>query len=125
MFRVITTRLACSIPLLAALVATAGGCGGSKPSSSLPKPLQNREEIAALLPKGVTLESPVVPNKLYGESSKTVEDALAAVSAQVKDGVLHAGFIGPEIQFDNETAKKPAKKFKKAEKPPTVIRLAH
>jgi len=124
MLRVITTRLACSIPLLTALVATAGGCGGSNPSSSHPT-LQNREEIAALLPKGVTLESPIVPDKRYGESSKTVEDALASVSAHVKDGVLHAGFIGPEIQFDNEAANKPAKKLKKGEKPPTVIRLAH
>ncbi len=120
------SRVACSLAVLAALVVAAGGCGGEKQSTE-PTAIAKPEELAAVLPKGVTLETPVVADPRYGESSKTVADALASLSAQVKEGVLVAGYVGPEIRFDSEPAAKlkPSTTSKKAKKPPVVIRLAH
>src|SRR5436305_5024962 len=57
--------------------ATSVGCGGG---SATPQAgaLKDREAIAKVLPQGVSLESPVVPDRLYGSSSKNVEEALAS-----------------------------------------------
>jgi hypothetical protein len=124
------SRVACSLTLLAAMVVAASGCGG-KNGSAEPGKLDKPEEVAAVLPTGVTLETPVVPDKLYGESSKTVAEALANLQARVNDGVLVSGYVGPEIRFDSEPAAKlkPAKTSRtsktKPTKPPAVIRLAH
>jgi hypothetical protein len=116
----------CSFALCAALAVGAIGCGGSGSSSTPAAPLKDRDRIAAALPNGVTLESPVVPDKLYGESSKTVEDALASVQAYMRDGVIRDGGMGHEIQFDtgSKSTKKKTKTRKQAE-PVKVIKLAH
>ena len=126
MFRTMSSRVACSLAVLVALVGAAGGCGGSNDSTesgAIAKP----EELSAVLPTGVTMETPVVSDSRYGESSKTVAEALASLHAQVKDGVLVAGYVGPEIHFDNEPAAKSkpsTTKSKKAKKPPVVVHLA-
>ncbi len=115
-----SVRLSFSLILLAAL-----GCGGAQDPTA-PGPLKERDKVMNMLPSGVTLESPVKPNKLYGESSKTVEDALAAVQAYVRDGVLYDG-IGHEIHFDPEPRPKnqpKAARNKKPSAPKTVITLA-
>jgi hypothetical protein len=129
MFRVAPFRIAFLSLMVAALAVAAGGCG-EQSESSLPPLLENPDEVAAVLPKGVTYDSPVVPDKRYGESSKTVKDALASLRARVKDGVLVSGYTGPPIRFDNEPAakSKPAgssRTSKKVQKPPAVIHLAH
>ncbi len=113
--------------LVAALSVAASGCGGATDSSLAPTALENPEQVAAVLPKGVTMETPVVPDKRYGDTSKTVAEALMCLRAQVKNGVLFAGYAGPEIHFDNEPAAKikPSRTAKKVQKPPVVIKLAH
>ena len=126
MFSMMSSRVACSLALLVALAGTAGGCGGNNDSSEVGT-IAKPEELSAVLPTGVTMETPVVSDSRYGASSKTVAEALASLHAQVKDGVLVAGYIGPEIHFDNEpTAKsKPSTtKSKKSKKPPVVVHLA-
>ena len=65
----------CSIALFTALVFCASGCGGSGSSSTQAGPLKDRDSVAAALPRGVTLETLIVPEKPFGESVKTVEDA--------------------------------------------------
>jgi hypothetical protein len=129
MFPIMPSRVAISLAVLTALFVAAGGCGGQSDAVG-PAPLENPDEVAAVLPQGVTLDTPVVPDKLYGDSSKTVREALGAMRARVKDGVLVSGYVGPQIRFDSEPAAKlkPAPKSKtskKAQKPPAVIRLAH
>jgi hypothetical protein len=116
----------CSFALCTALAVGAIGCGGSGSSSTQAAPLKDRDRIAAVLPNGVTLESPVVPDKLYGESSKTAEDALASIQAYVRGGVIRDGGMGHEIQFNtgSKSTKKTTKTKKQAE-PVKVIKLAH
>jgi hypothetical protein len=116
----------CSFALCTALAVAAIGCGGSGSSSTQAAPLKDRDRIAAALPNGVTLESPVVPDKLYGESSKTVEDALASFQAYVRDGVIRDGGMGHEIRFDAGSKRtKKTTKTKKQAGPVKVITLAH
>ena len=114
-----------SFELLTAIILCAGGCGGgsiSTPTLSL----SDRDAVAAILPKGVTLESPIVPNKLYGESSKTVEDALISLQAVVKNGLLQGGVMKQEIRFDTGSGSEGTKKTpKKPAGPVIVIQLAH
>jgi len=107
-----------SVALFAIVAVCAPGCGGGGlgGGSTAPLPLQDRETVVAALPKGVTLETPVVGDKMYGESSKTVEDALASVQAHVTNGVLKDGGLGQEIQFrsansKDTTPKKPKKSY--------------
>jgi hypothetical protein len=119
MLWIMTSRAAGTRVSLLALAVVISGCGG-EPGS--PEP----EEVATARPSGITLETPVVGDKRYGESSKTVADALGALNAQVKDGVLAAGFVGGEIQFDGDpkAKSKTPKPAKKGAKPPVVIHLA-
>ena len=125
MFRIMSSRVACSWALRTVLALAASGCGGQNDSSQ-PGTIDKPEEVAAVLPAGVTMETPVVADKRYGENSKTVADALASLNAKVKDGVLTAGFVGPEIHFDSEPVSKvkPGKQAKKAKKPAVVVHLA-
>ena len=101
-------------------VTLALGCGGSGPPTD-PGPLKDPDKIVGVLPKGVTLETPVNPDKFYGESSKTVAEALASLQAYVQDGVLYDG-IGHEVHFDNEPPAK-SKKRKGPKVPRTVISI--
>ena len=101
-------------------VTLALGCGGSGPPTD-PGPLKEPDKIAGVLPSGVTLETPVNPDKFYGESSKTVAEALASLQAYVRAGVLYDG-IGHEIHFDNEPPAK-IKKGKGPRAPRTVISI--
>jgi hypothetical protein len=115
----------CLLTLLAALGFSAGGCGGSMTSTE-PPILRDRQEVVSALPAGITLEMPVVPDKMYGESSKTVEDALRSLNAYVRNGVIYDGGMGHQIQFDPPppgAAKKTSKKLK-GEGPPMIIKLA-
>jgi hypothetical protein len=115
----------CLLTLLAAVGFSSGGCGGSTTSTE-PPILRDRQEVVSALPAGITLETPVVPDKLYGESAKTVEDALRSLNAYVRNGVLYDGGMGHQIQFDPAppgAAKKTTKKLK-GEGPPMVIKLA-
>jgi hypothetical protein len=111
------------------LVCLGSGCGSGSPGAGGPVELKDREKIVAALPKGVTLETPIVPNILYGESSKTVEQALANLQAYVRDGVIHDGGLGREIRFDTKAptpgTPNPADRSRKGGKAPyTVIVLA-
>jgi hypothetical protein len=101
------------------LLACLGGCGSG---SSAGKPtLTDRDKLTTALPSGITMETAVRPDPAYGDSSKTVEDALVYVQAYVKDGVV-LDAVGHEIRF--ETGQKPAaKQFGKAKKPITFIYL--
>src|SRR4051794_16852793 len=84
------------------LISTAlSGCGGGSPTVAT-GPSQVRDEIARSLPPGVTLESPVVPNPMYGPGAKTVGDALASLQAYVRDGAIYDGGLGSEIHFKKE-----------------------
>lgn len=76
-----------------------------------PPPLQNPDEIKALLPSGVTLETPIVPDKMFGENAKTVGDALASLHAQVRDKKLVDGGMGQTIHIQ-KPGEKAAKKSK-------------
>jgi len=110
----------------AALALWAGGCSGSRSNSTGPGPLENRDSIATVLPKGVTLETPVVPNAFYGESSKTVEDALRHLRAYVRENVLYDGGMGHDIRFESGTPASPKKAVKKSkdQAPYMIINLA-
>jgi hypothetical protein len=119
-----------SLSICCLIVSPIGGCGGGAPVTD-PGPLKDRDAIAKLLPAGVTLESPVVPNVMYGNSAKTVEDALAGLQAYVRDGAIHDGGLGSGIQFKRDgkvmgDAKGPdsSKKKGKAQRSVTVIELA-
>jgi hypothetical protein len=116
------TSVPCYFALIAVLAGCAAGCGG-KNTSTEPLPLRDREAVVAALPKGVTLETPVVPDKMYGEKSKTVEDALSSVQAHVRNGVLFDGGLGQEIRFESPGQKQ--KTTKTSKKPSLVIHLAN
>jgi hypothetical protein len=67
------------------------------------------------------METPVRADPSYGESSKTVEDALVFVQAYAKEGVMRDA-MGHEIRF--EKGKKPtARELGKLKKPVTFIYL--
>jgi hypothetical protein len=106
--------------------ATSIGCGGG-PATTQAGPLKDREAIAQALPQGVTLESPVVPDPLYGSTSKNVEDALASLQAYVRNKVIYDGGFGREIHFQPEgtnDSKSGAKSTKKGKTRTTIIVLA-
>jgi hypothetical protein len=103
------------------------GCGGSSAKVS-PVPLKDRDAVAAALPQGVSLDSPVVPDLLYKEA-KTVEDALASLQAYVRGQTILDGGMGHEIRFEHggkgSIEDKSSKKKQKAKVPYTVIKLAN
>ena len=109
------------------LLVLVTGCGGSSGKVSA-GPLKDREAIAAALPQGVTLDSPVVADVLYKEA-KTVEDALASLQAYVRGQAILDGGMGHEIRFEHggkgSTESKSPKKNQKAKVPYTVIVLAN
>lgn len=102
---------AAHVLLSCALSALLAGCGGSAEAPTKPPPLENEAEIVALLPSGVTLDTPIVPNELFGENAKTVGDALAALHAQVRDKKLIDGGMGQPIHI-----RKPGEKSSKKSK---------
>jgi hypothetical protein len=108
--------------LLAALVALPiGGCGGGAENTPAAAPL-DREKLAAALPQGVTLETRVRPDKRYGESAKTVEDALKSLLATVRDNTIY-DLLGHEIRFESP-GKARAKTAAKPTSAQTVVYLA-
>src|SRR5262245_16447881 len=110
---------------IATLAVVVLGCGGSQESTKVAE-LKDRENVIKALPQGVSLESPVVPDKMNGESAKTVEDVLRNLQAYVRDGALYDGGMGHEIRFESATAdsgKQPPKKSKGGS-PIRVIKLA-
>jgi hypothetical protein len=114
------------VVLCVMLSAFNSGCGRSSPTIQA-APLKDRDAIAKALPKGVTLECPVVPDVMYGSSSRTVEEALASLQAYVRDNVIHDGGLGREIRFQPEgskDAKSANKSRKKARTSQTVIVLS-
>jgi hypothetical protein len=121
-----STKLWAGVPVCVVLAALGSGCGGNS-SPTQPGPLRDRDAIIKALPQGVTLETPVVPDLTYGQSSKTVEEALASLQAYVRNNVIYDGGMGREIQFraegakDAKAAEKSRKKIKSA---PMVIILA-
>jgi hypothetical protein len=127
-------RLVCSIKRCIIVVMTSlfcvlqPGCGGGSSGNVSPGPLKDRDAIASALPQGVTLESPVVPDVFYGQSAKTVEDALASLQAYVRDQTIYDGGLGREIRFEHggkkSTDGKSQKKQPKSNVPYTVIMLA-
>ena len=84
------------LALFAALALVAAGCGKTIQTTE-PGILKEREDVINALPKGVTLDMAVIPDKMYGESSKTVEDALRHLQAYVRERVLYDGGMGHEI----------------------------
>ena len=99
---------------LAVLAFVSAGCEMTSTPTG-PGILREREDVIKTLPKGVTLETPIVPDKMYGDG-KTVEDALRHLQASVRDGVLYDGGLGGEIRFDPEPPGTPKKTTKKAGK---------
>jgi hypothetical protein len=75
------------------------------------------------LPSGVTLATPVRPDKACGESSKTVEDALKSLLVSVKDNVI-IDALGHEVRFASpgKAAEKSQAKMKGAQ---VIIHLAN
>jgi hypothetical protein len=100
-----------SLSLLALLALPIAACGGGG-SATTPPAVEalDTASISSALPRGVTLETPVRADKLYGESSKTVQDALKNLVATVKDHTIYDA-LGKEIVFDSpgKAAPKPAK----------------
>lgn len=92
--------------LLSALLV---GCGGGGEAPTKPPPLKNQDEIIAHLPSGVTLDTPIAPNPLFGEDAKTVGDALASLHAHVRDKKLVDGGMGQTIHFQKAGDKAPKK----------------
>ncbi len=123
-----------SLFLRCALIALTGlllglepGCGGWSGKVTA-GPLKEREAIAAALPQGVSLDSPVVPEVLYKEA-KTVEDALASLQVYVRGQTILDGGMGHEIRFEHSgkgsTESKSPKKKQKDRPAYTVITLAN
>ena len=94
-----------------------------------PGPLKERAAIAAVLPQGVSFDSPVIPDVLYGESSQTVEDALATLRAYVRGQTIHDGGLEREIRFERggkgSREDESQKRQQKSKVPHTVIMLAN
>lgn len=118
----VLVALSCTMPM---------GCGLGATSSTAPAPLKEKETIASALPQGVTLETPVVADPLYGAESKTVGDALASLMAYTRDGKLYDGGMGREIRFEpagggggKSAPKHVDKKGKKGATSYTTIKLA-
>jgi hypothetical protein len=108
--------------IVALFACLLGGCGdGAVTTPPAVAPIDT-SKLSAALPSGVTLQTPVRPDKAYGESVKTVEDALKNLIATVKDGTLYDA-LGHEILFESEgaPAAKPAAKSKGAQ---IVVHLA-
>jgi hypothetical protein len=116
------------VALTCLLVVLQPGCGGGSSGKVNAGPLKDRDAIAAALPQGVSLESAVVPDVLYGEA-KTVEDALASLQAYVRGQTIFDGGLGHEIRFEHggkgSTESKSPKKKQQAKVPYTVIMLAN
>jgi hypothetical protein len=108
--------------LVSLLACSLGGCGDGAVTTPPAVAPTDTTKLAAALPEGVTLQTPVRPDKAYGESVKTVEDALKSLIATVKDGTIYDA-LGHEIRFESEGAPaiKPAAKAKGT---PIVVHLA-
>src|SRR5208337_1637895 len=87
------------VALTCLLLVLEPGCGGGSSGKVSPGPLKDRDAVAAALPPGVSLDSPVVPDVLYKEA-KTVEDALASLQAYVRGRTILDGGMGHEIRFE-------------------------
>ncbi|MGO9920438.1 MAG: hypothetical protein ACLQIB_37825 [Isosphaeraceae bacterium] len=110
--------------LLTALFALPiGGCGDGLGTSPPPVEPFDSAKLAAALPSGITLQTPVRPDKRYGESAKTVEDALKGLFAILKDNTICDGF-GHEVRFVSR-AKASAKPAGKSGEVQTVVYLAN
>jgi hypothetical protein len=115
---------------LALLCIVDSGCGSGSTGSTALAPLKDKDAITAALPKGVTLESAIVADPVYGASAKTVEEALANLMAYARDGKLYDGGLGREIRFEppggaaKGSQKSTDKKGKKGAKSFTTIKLA-
>ena len=101
------------------------GCGPS--AGKVPGPIKNIDEIAALLPQGINLDTPVIPDARYG-FSKTVAEALHSLQATLDGKTIRDGQAGQEIRFEHgkpATSGKSPKKKPAAKSPYTVIMLAN
>jgi hypothetical protein len=100
------------------------GCGPST-DPTVPPPIkeEDKSKIIALLPPGVTLESPIEPNPMLGPNSKTVGEALTALHAYVKDDKIYNGGMSGVIQFrtSKEAGKTPKPAKGKAKEEVTTI----
>lgn len=113
----------CRSLLLSALFALPlAGCGDGSATTPPAVAPADSDKLAAALPSGVTLQTPVRPEKAYGESSKTVEDALKNLLATVKDNKI-CDALGHEVRFESpgKAAPKPAKK----QRAQVVVHLAN
>ncbi len=99
-----------------------GGCGGGSVTTPPAVGPLDTQNLAAALPKGVTLQTAVRPDKAYGESSKTVEDALKNLLATVKDNTIRDA-LGHEIRFESSGSAPP--KAAKGQRAQVVVYLAN
>jgi hypothetical protein len=95
-------RVTQSWALVAALAVGAQGCDAYAPRLADPG---SREQLALGLPLRTHLDSAVIPDGRYGESSQTIEDALTYLKATQKEGMLHDG-SGNEIHFETKWIRK-------------------
>jgi len=116
------------VALTCLLLVLQPGCGGGSSGKASPGALKDRDAVAAALPQGVSLDSPVVPDVLYREA-KTVEDTLASLQAYVRGQTILDGGFGHEIRFERGGKGSPEgkspKKQQKANVPYTVNMLAN
>jgi len=100
-------------------------CGLREESGEFPSAF-DRGDLASALPEGISLDSPVIPDLLYGESSQTVGEALANLQAYVREGTLYDGGMGREIRFERagkQVAKKGQTRTAKGDAPLLIIKL--
>ncbi len=114
-------RTSASLALLTALLVWAAGCSGSNPPPAGSE-IKQREGLAVGLPLRVNLDSKVLPDPAYGQSSQTVDDALKHLKATVKNNKLYDS-KGGEIHFESAAARK-AGATKRLPKGSTLIKLA-
>jgi hypothetical protein len=112
--------------LVPCLLASLSGAGcGPAPDPTVPPPIkdEDKSKIAALLPPGVTLESPIEADPMLGPNSKTVGEALTALHAYVKDGKIYNGGMSSVIQFktSKDSGKGPKAARGKAKEDVTTI----
>jgi hypothetical protein len=111
--------------LLLASLFSWSGCGSSPdPTAAPPIKEEDKGKIVALLPPGVTLDSPIESNAMLGPNSKTVGEALTAIHAYVKEDKIYDGGMGRLIQFKTgkaDSKAKPAKSAKTKESTTTIV----
>ncbi len=118
-------ELCIPVGLTCLLLLLQPGCGST--AGKVPGPVKNIDEIAAHLPQGINLDTPVIPDARYG-FSKTVGEALHSLQATLDGQTIRDGQASQEIRFEHgkpASSGKSPKKKPAVKSPYTVIMLAN